>query len=165
MISDDNAGNPHTAPFWRTKQLAEMTREEWESLCDGCGRCCLNKIEYEDTGEIAWTDVACRLLDQTTCRCRDYTHRHAVVPDCLALTADNVARLKWLPSTCAYRLVDEGRDLYWWHHLVSGDPETVHAAGISTRERTVSEEAVTIADFEDHVVSWPAELPRRARRR
>jgi uncharacterized cysteine cluster protein YcgN (CxxCxxCC family) len=153
------------APFWRAKTLAEMTPAEWESLCDGCGRCCLNKLEYEDSGEIEWTDVACRLLDDATCRCTDYPRRHAKVPDCLALTSENVPRLTWLPPTCAYRLVEEGSDLYWWHPLVSGDPETVHAAGMSVRGRTVSETVVPVAEFEEHVVAWPAEIPKRARAR
>jgi uncharacterized cysteine cluster protein YcgN (CxxCxxCC family) len=157
--------SPENAPFWRAKTLAEMTPAEWESLCDGCGRCCLNKLEYEDTGEIEWTDVACRLLDDHTCRCTDYTRRHAKVPDCLALTAENVGRLTWLPPTCAYRLVQEGEDLYWWHPLVSGDPETVHTAGMSVRDRTVSETVVPVEDYDEHVVWWPAEIPRRARRR
>jgi uncharacterized cysteine cluster protein YcgN (CxxCxxCC family) len=158
-------GNGGSEPFWRTKTLAEMTPAEWESLCDGCGRCCLNKLEYEDTGEVEWTDVACRLLDDHTCRCTDYARRHTAVPDCLALSAENVGRLTWLPPTCGYRLVEEGEDLYWWHPLVSGDPETVHAAGMSVRDRTVSEMVVPVADFDEHVVSWPAEIPRRARRR
>jgi uncharacterized cysteine cluster protein YcgN (CxxCxxCC family) len=149
------------APFWRTKSLAEMTETEWESLCDGCGRCCLNKLEYEDTGEIVWTDVACRLLDEQSCRCKDYAHRHSRVPDCLALTAANVPQLSWLPPTCGYRLVAEGRDLYWWHPLVSGDPDSVHAAGISVRGRTVSEKLVPIDDFEQHVVAWPGRVPKR----
>jgi uncharacterized cysteine cluster protein YcgN (CxxCxxCC family) len=153
------------APFWRTKTLAEMSSAEWESLCDGCGRCCLNKLEYEDTGEIEWTDVACRLLDDGTCRCGDYPNRHQRVPDCVALTAKNVPGLSWLPSTCAYRLVEEGADLYWWHPLVSGDPESVHAAGVSVRGRTISEEVVPIADFEAHAVGWPAQIPKRARAR
>ena len=96
---DSDSANRQTEPFWRSKRLAEMTRQEWESLCDGCGRCCLNKIEYEDTGEIAWTDVACRLFDDATCRCRNYDRRHAAVPDCLALTADNVPEIRWLPPT------------------------------------------------------------------
>src|SRR3982750_4444574 len=91
--------------FWKTKTLEEMSGPEWESLCDGCGRCCLNKLEYEDTGEIVWTDVACRLLDDESCRCADYGHRHDRVPDCLALSADNVPGLSWLPPTCGYRLV------------------------------------------------------------
>jgi len=162
---DSDSANRQTEPFWRSKGLAEMTRQEWESLCDGCGRCCLNKIEYEDTGEIAWTDVACRLFDDATCRCRNYDRRHAAVPDCLALSADNVPEIRWLPPTCAYRLVGEGRDLYWWHPLVSGDPGSVHAAGISAKDRTISEEVVAVADFEDHLVTWPAEIPRRARSR
>ena len=120
-------------PFWRVKRLEEMTGAEWESLCDGCGRCCLNKLEDEDTGEIAWTDVACRLLDGETCRCRDYANRQALVPDCIPLNPETVRSLTWLPPTCGYRLVEEGHDLYWWHPLVSGDPETVHEAGISVR--------------------------------
>ena len=141
--------------FWRTKALDEMSHQEWESLCDGCGRCCLNKLEDWDTGEIAWTDVGCKLLDGETCRCTDYEDRQASVPDCVALDAGKVKEIDWLPPTCAYRLVAEGRDLYWWHHLVSGDPETVHAAGISVRGRTVSEEEMELEDYEDHLAEWP----------
>ena len=161
MNSDKSGKDDEPQPFWRTKTLAEMNAQEWESLCDGCGRCCLNKLEYEDTGAIAWTDVACRLLDERSCRCTDYAHRHARVPDCLPLTAENVPRLTWLPPSCAYRLVSEGRDLYWWHPLVSGDAASVHAAGISVRGRTVSEEVVPVGDFEEHLVAWPANVPRR----
>jgi uncharacterized cysteine cluster protein YcgN (CxxCxxCC family) len=131
-------------PFWRTKTLAEMSETEWESLCDGCGRCCLNKLEDWDTGEISWTSVACRLLDGESCRCRDYPNRHEKVSDCVAL-----------PPTCGYRLIAEGRDLYWWHPLVSGDPETVHQAGVSVSGRTVSENDVPEADLADHIVKWP----------
>ncbi len=134
-----------------------MTAREWESLCDGCGRCCLNKLEDWDTGEIHWTEIACRLLDDETCRCTDYANRRTKVPDCLKLTPTLVERLSWLPPTCAYRLIDEGRDLYWWHPLVSGDPDTVHYAGISVRGRTISEEGLTIDDYEDHLVDWPEE--------
>jgi uncharacterized cysteine cluster protein YcgN (CxxCxxCC family) len=147
------------APFWRVKRLDEMTTAEWESLCDGCGRCCLNKLEDIETGEISWTHVACRLLDDETCRCRDYPNRFRKVADCLALTPENVPGLGWLPPTCAYRLVDEGRDLYWWHHLVSGDRATVHQAGISVRERTISEADVPAQDLEEHIVEWPGEDP------
>ncbi|MBL8585300.1 MAG: YcgN family cysteine cluster protein [Bradyrhizobiaceae bacterium] len=152
-------------PFWKRKTLAQMSKAEWESLCDGCGRCCLNKIEYEDTGEIAYTDVGCRLLDGETCRCRDYPNRNARVKNCDRLTARNISRLNWLPSTCGYRLVDEGRDLYWWHPLVSGDPETVHAAGISVRGRVgLFEHRMGEEDLEDRIVDWPTKIPRRALR-
>lgn len=144
-------------PFWRTVPLARMTDGQWESLCDGCGRCCLNKFLYEDTGEIDWTDVACKLLDGQSCRCSDYNNRQQLVPDCQRLTATNVFELTWLPPTCAYRLVAEGRELYWWHPLVSGDPTTVHTAGMSVQGRTVSEADVRERFWEDHVVAWPGE--------
>ncbi len=152
---------PDTAeqPFWKTLALSEMSPAQWESLCDGCGRCCLNKLMYEDTGEIAWTDVACKLLDGDTCRCQDYPNRHSRVPDCQALNADSVPGLTWLPPTCGYRLIDEGRDLYWWHPLVSGDPATVHISGISVQGRTRNEGAMTAEDLEDYVVAWPGEIP------
>jgi uncharacterized cysteine cluster protein YcgN (CxxCxxCC family) len=151
-------------PFWRRKTLDEMDPAEWESLCDGCGRCCLNKLEDIDTGEIAWTDVACRLLDQGTCRCSDYRNRRNKVPDCIPLDAENVRTLGWLPPTCAYRLVEEGRDLHWWHPLVSGDPETVHEAGISVRGRTVSERDWPVERLEERLARWPGKTPRRAAR-
>jgi uncharacterized protein len=152
-------------PFWRRKALEEMTDAEWESLCDGCGRCCLNKLEDMDTGAIAWTDVACRLLDGESCRCSDYENRHAVVPDCIQLDPESVRTLSWLPPTCAYRLVAEGRDIYWWHHLLSGDRETVHEAGVSVRNRTVSERDWPVETLERRLVRWPAKHPRRARRK
>jgi uncharacterized cysteine cluster protein YcgN (CxxCxxCC family) len=152
------------APFWRTRTLAEMTPDEWESLCDGCGRCCLNKLEDWDTAEISFTNVACRLLDGDSCRCRDYPNRFDTVPDCLQLTAESVPELSWLPPTCAYRLVDEGRDLYWWHPLVSGDPETVHAAGVSVRGRTISEIGIPDEHLDRHLVDWPGEVPPAVRR-
>lgn len=141
-------------PFWQTKALADMSREEWESLCDGCGKCCLAKMEDEDTGEIHWTSVACRLFDSAACTCKDYANRHAVVSDCVALTPENVGTIVWLPNTCAYRLLAEGRDLYWWHHLVSGSRDTVHAAGISIRGRvTALESDITDdQDYFDHVL-------------
>ncbi len=140
-------------PYWRTKTLEEMTREEWEALCDGCARCCLLKLEDADTGEIAYTDIACRLLDSGTCRCTRYRQRLRLVPDCVDLTPERVRKLGWLPSTCAYRLLAEGRDLAWWHPLVSGDPETVHRAGISVRGRVVPERRGD--DPEDRIVTWP----------
>ena len=144
-------------PFWRTKSLGEMTAGEWESLCDGCARCCLNKLEEWDTGEIFWTDIACALLDSERCRCTSYAERHALMPNCVALTPATVPEFDWLPPTCAYRLVSEGRDLYWWHPLVSGDPETVHQAGISVRGRVISETGLSEADYEDRIVDWPGE--------
>jgi len=150
-------------PFWKTKQLEELDRQEWESLCDGCGLCCLNKLEDWDTGEVAFTSVACRLLDGTTCRCSDYPNRQAIVPDCIQLTPQEVREIAWLPPTCGYRLVRDGHDLYWWHPLISGDPETVHQAGISARGRTVSETEVDAEDFEDYLVDWPLTVGERHR--
>jgi uncharacterized cysteine cluster protein YcgN (CxxCxxCC family) len=152
-------------PFWRAKSLQDMTDSEWESLCDGCGRCCLVKLEEEETERLYFTDVGCRLLDGTSCRCRDYENRSAKVDDCVRLTPQNIRELGWLPPSCAYRLVAEGRDLYWWHPLVSGDPETVHAAGISVRGRvSASEDELSDDEFEERVVSWPLRIPKRARR-
>ena len=142
-------------PFWETKTLAEMSPAEWESLCDGCGLCCVIRFEDEDTGQIIPTHVHCKLFDPDVCGCIDYANRQAEVPDCVQLTPDNIERLKWMPLSCAYRRLHEGRPLAWWHPLVSGDPETVHQAGISAQGRTVSEEEVDVEDFEDYVVEWP----------
>jgi uncharacterized protein len=151
-------------PFWKTKSLAEMNRAEWESLCDGCARCCLNKLEEEITGKLYFTDVGCRLLDGETCRCRDYAHRHAKVPDCQQLTPENVTKIKWLPPSCGYRLVAEGKDLYWWHPLVSGDPDTVHIAGVSVRGRlSGTENEIADNQLEDYIARWPRRLPKKAR--
>jgi uncharacterized cysteine cluster protein YcgN (CxxCxxCC family) len=140
--------------FWDDKTLSEMTREEWEALCDGCGRCCLVKLEDEDTGDIYTSDVHCRLLDGKTCACSDYENRLARVPDCVKLTPENVSTIKWIPKTCAYRRIAEGRGLAWWHPLVSGDPETVEQTGVSVRNRTMSEADVPPDTWEDHVVEW-----------
>ncbi|CAA7617235.1 conserved hypothetical protein [Magnetospirillum sp. UT-4] len=133
--------------------MGSMTAAEWESLCDRCGKCCLHKLEDEDTGRIHYTNVACRLLDLGTCGCRDYAGRRRHVPDCVQLTPDSVKTLGWLPGTCAYRLLTEGRALPWWHPLVSGDPETVHQAGISVRGRAVAENRAGPLDH--HIVAWP----------
>ena len=121
--------------FWKTKTLEEMSNAEWESLCDGCARCCLEKLEDEDTGKIYFTHVSCKLLDSGLCACKDYPNRSDKVPDCVRLTPENVRTLNWLPPSCGYKLVAEGRDLYWWHPLISGDPNTVHEAGVSVRGR------------------------------
>jgi uncharacterized protein len=142
------------APFWKNKTLAQMDAGEWESLCDGCGKCCLSKIEDEDTSEIFYTSVACRLFDEGSCRCTDYANRSVQVPDCVTLTAENVPGISWLPKTCAYRLVQEGRDLFPWHHLVCGDREEVHRAGVSIRGKiTAVETALAKAeDYFDHIL-------------
>jgi len=137
--------------FWERKSLAEMSAEEWEALCDGCGKCCLNKIEDIDSGEILPTNVACRLLDLKSCRCTNYARRRRLVPDCVSLTPNNVGKIPWLPVTCAYRLLAEGKALAWWHPLVSGDPESVHRAGISVRGRAISERRLE-GPLEDYVV-------------
>lgn len=146
------AADTGTKPFWKTKSMSEMTAEEWKSLCDGCGKCCVHKLEDWDTGEVSYTNVACRLLDLGSCRCSDYPNRKRFVPDCLILDVDTLAEMDWLPETCAYRLVAAGKDLAWWHPLVSGDPETVHQAGISVRGRVISERRA--GDLTDHVVDW-----------
>ncbi len=140
--------------FWERKRLGELTLAEWESLCDGCARCCLAKLEDEDSGEVHFTAVACRLLDSHSCRCRDYPNRIEQVADCVALSPDSVATLGWLPATCAYRLVAEGRPLYPWHPLISGSPNSVHEAGISVRGKVISELFVHGDDLEDHIVRW-----------
>lgn len=139
-------------PFWKRKSLEEMTREEWESLCDGCARCCLYKLEDEDTGTFYYTNVVCRLLDTHRCRCTAYTERVNLMPTCLVLTPALVRQLRWMPKTCAYRLVAEGKDLAWWHPLVSGSPDTVHQAGISVRYRTQAEKDVDMDNLEDYIV-------------
>ena len=154
-----------TEPFWRTKPLSAMSVAEWESLCDGCGRCCLVKLEDEDTGTIHSTDIACRLFDAETCRCKDYPRRSERVPDCVTLTPETVASLTWLPVTCAYRLLARGEDLPWWHPLVSGRAETVIEAKISVRGRTCgSEDDYTLDETVGRVVRWPSLWPRAARR-
>ena len=136
--------------FWETTPLDKMSRAEWESLCDGCGKCCLHKLEDEETGELMATNVACRLLDRRTGLCSDYRNRRAYVPECVRLTPRLVRTLDWLPSTCAYRLLDEGKSLPDWHPLITGDPESVRRAGQSVSGWTVSEDEV--GDLEHHLI-------------
>lgn len=138
--------------FWELP-LKSLKPDEWEALCDGCGKCCLNKIEYEDTGELAFTRVACKLLDGQTCQCSSYPNRHDFVPDCIVLTPKKLKEIAWwLPATCAYRLRSEGKPLLPWHYLISGDRESVHRAGASVRGWTVSELTVTEDDWDDYII-------------
>ncbi|MCE0506029.1 YcgN family cysteine cluster protein [Roseivivax sp. GX 12232] len=142
--------------FWETKSLSKMSAPEWEALCDGCGKCCLNKIEDEDSGEVALTRVACRLFDDASCRCGQYETRHSFVPECIVLSPKTIEQhAYWLPRTCAYRLLWEGRGLYDWHPLISGRADSVHEAGVSVRGMTVPEFEVDDDDWEDHIIDEP----------
>lgn len=140
--------------YWRDTPLQDMTTHQWESLCDGCGKCCLQKLEDEEDGEVYYTRVACKLLDLHTCQCSDYPNRLARVPSCLQLNAANIESFHWLPVTCAYRLVAEGKDLPDWHPLITGSTETVHSGKISVRGRAKSENDVREDDWQDEVVHW-----------
>lgn len=140
-------------PFWETTPLGEMSENEWESLCDGCGKCCLHKLQNSDTNEVFTTNVACRLLDLKSCRCGDYENRKIKVPDCVQLTPETASTLPWLPTTCAYRLLAVGESLPDWHPLVSGSNKTVHDAGVSVRGRAVPEKDATA--LTEHIVDWP----------
>ncbi|MHB0776416.1 YcgN family cysteine cluster protein [Halomonas sp. WWR20] len=139
--------------FWERYSLEELTQQEWEALCDGCGRCCLLKIEDEQSGDIATLDVACQLLNIGSCQCSDYPHRFKQVPECTKLSLDNIDMFRWLPQTCAYRRLAEGRTLANWHPLRSGSAERMHRKGISVRSFAVSERHVPEADYEDHIIA------------
>ena len=154
LASIKNAMVTEALPFWNIKTLDQMTTEEWESLCDGCGRCCLQKLEDIDTGLYFYTNVACRLLDNDTCRCKNYPQRITLVEDCLVLSPADQQHYDWLPVSCAYRRLAHGLELEWWHPLVSGDPATVHEAKISVRHRSISEDQVPQDQLEEHIVSW-----------
>lgn len=141
-------------PFWEAKTLEAMTASEWESLCDGCGLCCLIRFEDEDTGEIIPTRVSCRLFDGAACRCSDYADRHRYVPDCIKLTPHNIEGLQWMPPSCAYRRLHEGKTLPAWHPLMTGDPDSTHKAGVSVRNQTISE---SVLQHEEDALDFPAE--------
>ncbi len=153
MSKKDPAPRPR---FWETVPLRSMTGTEWEMLCDGCGKCCLNKLEFEDTGELEFTRIACRLLDGETCRCKHYETRHRFVPECVSLTPEKLPDVAWwLPRTCAYRLLHEGQPLEPWHPLLTGDPESTHRADISVRGWTIPETEVDEEDWEDYTLPGP----------
>lgn len=141
-----------TDEFWKSKELTEMSPQEWESLCDGCGKCCLEKIQWEGTNDIDYTDVACKLLDIETCQCSNYPERDKHVSNCVRLDANNIEGLFWMPKTCAYRLLAEGKDLPYWHPLVTGDKNSIHSVGQSVRDRAIAEKDA--GDLEDHIVYW-----------
>ncbi|MCX8044326.1 MAG: YcgN family cysteine cluster protein [Desulfobacterota bacterium] len=143
-----------SVPFWRSKRPFDMSREEWESLCDGCARCCLHKLEDERTGTIHYTCIVCRYLDCETCQCTCYPQRTKIVPTCLQLTPETFMTIRFLPDTCAYRLIAEGKELAWWHPLVSGTSDTVHEAGISIRGKVLSEDFVHPLDWERMIIDW-----------
>ncbi|NIY71044.1 YcgN family cysteine cluster protein [Marivivens donghaensis] len=154
MTEIDRKGLGHR--FWEKIPMAKMSRPQWEALCDGCGKCCLNKLEDEETGEVALTRVACRLLDDDTCLCSQYPIRHQFVPECIVLSPKTITEnLYWLPQTCAYRLLHMGQPLPEWHPLLTGRPETVHEAHASLRGQTVSEFDVADDDWEDYIIEEP----------
>ncbi len=139
--------------FWESIPLSEMSIEQWESLCDGCAKCCLHKLEDEETGEVYYTSVACRYLGDN-CRCTEYQRRNELVDNCISLRPEDVEEFHWLPPTCAYRLVAEGNPLPDWHPLMSGDPHTVHSGGMSVRDWSMKEDCIHPDDFEEHIIHW-----------
>jgi len=143
-----------TPDFWKTKSLDDMNTEEWEALCDSCGRCCLLKIEDTDSGETYYTNVVCQYHDNDACCCTQYADRSLLVPDCIKVTPEVARNEKWLPDTCAYRLLAEGKPLHDWHPLISGDPDSVRKAGITISGKVVSEEYVHPDELDEHLVNW-----------
>ena len=143
--------------FWKNLSVNEWTNEEWEGLCDGCGKCCLIRLEDEDTGDIYNTDVHCKLLDGANCRCTNYENRRDYVEDCVQLTRENIYELSWLPKTCAYRLVAENKPLFDWHYLISGDKDTVHNTNMSIAHMTTSEIHVKVRNLPRRIKIWPGE--------
>jgi len=156
QTDDDSFAALRGARFWERKSLAEMNHAEWEAVCDGCGRCCLHKLEDADTGEVHYTDIACRLLDIGRCRCSNYAERNKHIPDCVQLSAEMLEHMTWLPESCGYRRLAEGRALAWWHPLISGVMKTVHQASVSIRGKAISETRINPADITRRLVDWPA---------
>ena len=142
-------------PFWETKTLKQMSKQEWESLCDGCARCCLHKLEDEDTDEVYYTDVHCRYMDKNDCSCTVYQTRNEKVPECIWLTPEQAHSFHWLPDTCAYRLVAEGKPLYDWHPLISGDPDSVHKSGISLQGKGIPDDKIPEEEWQSRII-WKA---------
>ncbi len=140
--------------FWESKHLKEMSEEEWESLCDGCGKCCLIKLEDIDSGNVFYSNVGCKLINEDTCQCNNYPQRRELVSDCVRLTPADIDNFHWLPSTCAYRLLAENKPLEWWHPLVSGESDSVHRAGMSIKGRFIPEQNVHPDDFQEHIITW-----------
>lgn len=140
--------------FWKKKSLADMDKAEWESLCDGCAKCCLVKLQDEDTDEVAYTNVACRYMDYGNCQCTEYVKRNELVPACVWLKPEMVDEFFWLPTSCAYRLVSEGSDLPDWHPLIAGNKDAVHEAGMSIRDKAINELDVDEDDLEEHIIYW-----------
>jgi len=140
--------------FWETKRLDQLDENEWESLCDGCGRCCLQKLQNDFTEDIHYTNLSCRQLDLESCRCKDYPNRAQIVPECVQISAEKMDDFFWLPDTCAYRLVSEAKPLYDWHPLISGTQQTVVDAGISVAGKAKSEEGIPEHKWEDHIIRW-----------
>ena len=138
--------------FWEKKKLHQLSKGEWEALCDGCGKCCLIKLEDEDTGKIEYTNIACKLLSKNNCRCLKYNERHNLVKDCIKLDYKNIDKIKWMPRTCAYKLILEGKKLPEWHHLVSGDYKRMHKTGNSVKGKVIREN--NSIDFENHIINW-----------
>jgi uncharacterized cysteine cluster protein YcgN (CxxCxxCC family) len=153
-MKDPNCHISARHPFWKSLSLNQMSREQWESLCDGCGRCCLQKFQDPKTGKVTYTWVSCYLLDTQTCRCTGYEQRTIRVPDCQMLTPEKISCLRWLPRTCAYRRLSEGKELSAWHPLISGDPESVHRAGISLRDKAISEVYVHPEDVDFYAIGY-----------
>lgn len=145
-----------THAFWQTKSLEQMTEEEWESLCDGCGKCCLHKLMDEDTDEVYYTNVACSLLDNQTCSCKDYPNRFASGEECTKLTRERIEEFNWLPETCAYRLLSQKEPLPEWHPLITGSKDAMHHCGESVRNKVVYE--IDVIDWEDHIQNLPDRL-------